>query len=136
MRISRERALKNVYKEVERHSIKIITDADPEIAEYMDNAAVRQGVRPEDMHAITLGTDTILIRKQYASDVRILREELIHTQQQVEGLLIDPGRDMIAAMELDARYQLLQNKDSWALTDEEAAEIEREIIAIRQKGRY
>ena len=98
----------------------------------MDSAAVRQGVRPEDIHAITLGTDTILIRKQYASDVRVLREELIHTQQQIEGLSIDPGRDIITAMEVDARYQLLQNKDSWALADEEAAEIEREIIAKRQ----
>ena len=88
------------------------------------------------MPAITLGTDTILIRERYANNVRVLREELIHTQQQIKGLLVDPGRSVITTMELDARYQLLQNKDSWALTDEEVAEIEKEITVITQKGRY
>jgi hypothetical protein len=136
MRPSRERALEDVYSEAEQRSIKIITDADPEVAEYMDHAAARQGIRPEDMHAITLGTDTILIRERFAGNVRVLREELIHTQQQIKGLQVDPGRDVITTMELDARYQLLQNKDSWALTAEEIAEIEREIIVITQKGRY
>ena len=61
---------------------------------------------------------------------------MIHTRQQIRGLSVDAERNLITAMELDARYQLLQNKDNWALTDEEIAEIEREIIVIVRKGRY
>ena len=136
MRLSREQALKDVHREAEQLGIKIITDTDPEIAEYMNHAATRQAIQPEDMHAITLGTEIILIRERFAGNVRVLREELIHTQQQIKGLSIDAGRDIITAMELDARYQLLQNKDSWALTDEEVAEIKREIMVTTQKGRY
>lgn len=45
------------------------------------------------MHAITLG-DTIVIRETHASNVRILREELIHAEQQASGVAI-AGRDTI-----------------------------------------
>ncbi len=136
MRPSRKQALLSAYGEAERRGIRIITDADPEIAAYMDHAAARQDISPENMHAITLGSDTIVIREQYADNVRVLREELIHTQQQINGLLIGTGGDLITAMELEARYRLLQNKDIWALTDEEIDEIEREIAVITKKGRY
>jgi hypothetical protein len=132
---TRAQALDAVYKDAERLGVKIITDADPEIKAYMDNAAKREGIPPEDMHAITLG-DTIVIRRQHADNVRVLREELIHTQQQAEGFAVGPDRDTITEMELDARRQLLENKEKWALTDEEAAEVEREIAAIKQRGRY
>ncbi len=134
-RPARAQALQDVYDEAERCGVQILTDADPEIKLYMDNAAKREGVPPEGMHAITLG-DIILIRQQHAANVRVLREELIHTQQQREGFTVGPGRDTITAMELDARRQLLSNKDTWALTNEEVAEIEHEIATIQKRGRY
>jgi hypothetical protein len=134
-RLTRAQALQDVHNEAERLGVKIITDADSEIKAYMDNAAKREGIAPEDMHAITLG-DTIVIRQQYADNVRVLREELIHTQQQAEGFALVPGRDIITALELDARYQLLANKEKWALTGEEVSEIEWEIAKINERGRY
>jgi hypothetical protein len=135
-RVSREQALADVLAEAERLGVKILTDEDPEIKAYMNDAARREGVAPEGMHAITLGSDTIVIRKEYAENVRVLREELIHTQQQMEGLSVGAGEDMITAMELDARRKLLENVDNWALTDEEVTEIAREIATIEKRGRY
>lgn len=54
-RPARAQALQDVYDEAERCGVQLLTDADPEIKAYMDNAAKREGVPPEGMHAITLG---------------------------------------------------------------------------------
>ena len=132
-RPTREQALKDVYAEADKKGVKILTDADPEIKAYMDNAAARQGT---EVHAITLGDDTIVVREEYANNIRVLREELIHTQQQTSGFPIDSSGDLTTQMELDARRQLLDNKDSWALTDDEVKEVQSEISTILQRGRY
>ena len=132
-RPTREQALKDVYAEADKKGVKILTDADPEIKAYMDNAGARQGT---EVHAITLGDDTIVVREEYANNVRVLREELIHTQQQTSGFPIDSSGDLTTQMELDARRQLLDNKDSWALTDDEVKEVQSEISTILQRGRY
>lgn len=136
MSISREQALKDVLSEAKQRQIQILTDADPEIKAYMDNAGARQGIQPASMHAITLSPDTIVIRQQYANNVRVLREEMIHTQQQAEGITIEPGSDLVTRMELDARRQLLANSKKWALTPEEIDEIQREIRLIIRRGKY
>jgi len=134
-RPTRAQALRDLYNEAKQLGVEIVTDADPDIKAYMDNAAKREGVPPKDMHAITLG-DTIVVRQEHADNVRVLREELIHSQQQASGMTVGPGRRAITEMELDARRQLLENKDKWQLTDAEAAEIEREISRIIERGRY
>ena len=132
---ARAQALDDVYREAGERGVAILTDADPDVRRYMDDAARREGVAPDELYAVTLG-DTILVRQSHASDVRTLREELIHTVQQADGLEIARGMDHRTAMELDARRQLLENRDAWALTDDEVAAIEREIRIIEDRGRY
>ena len=132
---ARARALDDVYREAKERGVVILTDADPDIRLYMDDAARREGVAPDELYAVTLG-DTILVRQSHATDVRTLREELIHTIQQADGLEIGSGMDHRTAMELDARRQLLENREAWALTNDEVAAIEREISIIEDRGRY
>lgn len=132
---SRAEALDRLYREAENQGIEIITDADPEIRDYMNHRARSEGVAPEDLHAINLG-DTIVVREAHADDVRVLREEMIHAEQQRAGIEISPGMNERTAMELDARRQMIANADEYGLTPEEVIEIEREITIIIERGSY
>ncbi|WP_288585410.1 hypothetical protein [uncultured Methylobacterium sp.] len=132
--VTREQALAEVRADAARDGIEIMTDADPEVKRYMDDAARREGIDPDALHALTLG-DMIFVREARQDDVRVLREELIHTAQQ-RGMEIGVDTDPRTSSELDAREELLKNAERWALTPEEINEIQQEIIDINSRGKY
>ncbi|KMO27453.1 hypothetical protein [Methylobacterium aquaticum] len=132
--VTREQALAEVRADAARDGIEIMTDADPEVKRYMDDAARREGIDPDALHALTLG-DMIFVREARQDDVRVLREELIHTAQQ-RGMEIGVDTDPRTSSELDAREELLKNAERWALTPEEINEIQQEIIEIKSRGKY
>ena len=132
--VTRAEALAEVRAEAARRNIGILTDADPEVKAYMDAAAKREGVAPEDLHASTIG-DTIMVREAVADDVRVLREEMIHVDQQ-QNMQIGVGVDTRVDAEIAARQTMLDNAKDWALTQDEINEITREIETIRDRGRY
>lgn len=132
--VTRAEALAEVRAEAARRNIGILTDADPEVKAYMDAAAKREGVAPEDLHASTIG-DTIMVREAVADDVRVLREEMIHVDQQ-QNMQIGVGVDTRVDAEIAARQTMLDNAKNWALTPDEINEITREIETIRDRGRY
>jgi len=70
------------------------------------------------------------VRPQYASNIRILREELIHVQQQREGI------NSVVEAEIQARELMIQARDHWGITDGNVQEMMREIEQMRQTGRY
>lgn len=96
--------------------IPILTEADPEVTRYMDDAARREGVAPDAMHGLTIG-DLIFVRESKQNDVRVLREEFIHTEQQ-KGVAVGIGIDSRTSFEIDARKILLENAERWSLTPE------------------
>lgn len=104
-----------------------------EAEEYLDWAAEVQGVAPERMQAVSIG-DVIMIRQVHVTNVRILREELIHVRQQQAG--IEMSREVITAGELMARYELIRNRHQWGLTHQEIREVIHEIRLLRLTGRY
>jgi hypothetical protein len=70
------------------------------------------------------------VRPQYASNIRILREELIHVQQQREGI------NSVVEAEIQARELMIQARDRWGITDGNVQDMMREIEQMRQTGRY
>ena len=82
MNVSRDQALFELLEEAREHGITIHSDAEAE--ELLDWAAMRHGQRPEKYHAVTFGQD-IFVRAQYAGELRVLREEMIHVEQQRAG---------------------------------------------------
>ena len=87
----------------------------------------------EQLHAAAIG-DVIMVRHAYISNVRILREELLHVQQQRAGM--EASRSAITAGELAARYTLIRQRHQWGLTHEEIREVIHEIRQLRGTGRY
>lgn len=132
----RAQALKELEQEAVAKGVAILDDSDPDTKAYMDWAARNQGVDPKDLHASTMG-DTILVRKEHRNNVRTLREELIHTDQQREGKVeVGPGIDTRTANELEAREKIVENADDWGISDAELEEVEKEIRLIKERGRY
>lgn len=129
MSTSREQALKDLLTEAAAGGIVIHTDA--EAQRLLDWAAAQQGVPPENFQAVTLGGD-IFVRPEYAENVRVLREELIHVTQQAAGI----GTDQIVQAEIEARLQIIMNRRQWAITNEEVREMIDEIRQMRKTGRY
>ena len=116
--------------------IEIFTDADPEMKVYMDNAAKREGVKPEYLHAITIG-DNIVVRQSQANDVRVLREEMTHVQQQRGGkVVLGANLDNRVYLEIEAREELISSADDFGLSPSDVVDLKKEIETIKQKGEY
>ncbi len=105
--------------------------SDEEAQAYLDFAAKQRGLSAESIHAVAIGDD-ILIRKAYAENARVLREEWIHIQQQRRGL----ASNRIVEAEIEAREMMIRNRRKWTITNEEVREIIREIRQMRERGRY
>lgn len=129
MSVPREQALRELLEEARRDGVAIVSDQ--EAQEYLDWTAHRRKVPPESIQAVTLG-DVIYIRPELADNVRVLREELIHAAQQRSGIT----SDQILEAELEARREMIRNRDRWSITDDEVSEIEAEIRRIEESGRY
>lgn len=125
----REQALRELLAEMQKDGIEIHSDS--EAQQYLDFAAKQRGISLKSAHAVTLGSD-ILIRKSYLENARVLREEWIHVQQQKRGL----ASNQIVEAEIEARVLMIQNRRRWAITNEEAREMIREIRQMRERGRY
>jgi len=108
-------------------NLDITIHSDDEAQEYLDWCPRRYGAPPENYHAVTLGND-IYVRPQYADNLRILREELIHVQQQREGI------GSVVDAEIQARELIIQFRDRWGITDSDVRDMMREIERMRQTG--
>lgn len=129
MSISRGQALRELLAEAKRSGITI--HADDEAEALLDWAAMREGAPLENYQAVTFGDD-IFVRRQYARNVRVLREEMIHVAQQRAGI----SADEIIRAEAEARFEMIRNRHRWALTNEEIREMVEEIRRVRRSGRY
>lgn len=127
--VPREKALKNLLKEAKNIGASI--HSDEEAVRYLDWRAKQMGVDPESIHAVTLGDD-IFVRPQYAENVRVLREELVHVYQQRDGADITK----VVELEIDARLELIRNRNNWGITNNEVREMIQEIRQMRKTGRY
>ena len=128
MNVSREQALIELLKEARERGITIHSDAEAE--ELLEWAAMRDGQRPEKYHAVTLRQD-IFVRAAYASDLRVLREEMIHVEQQRAGI----GTDQIIAAEIEARQLMIKNRRRWAFTNREIRAMIKEIRLLNRRLR-
>jgi uncharacterized Zn-binding protein involved in type VI secretion len=127
----RPQALAELLEEARLKGVEI--KADEEAVAYLDWAARAQGIDPANMHAVTLGDDLIMVRPEFADNPRVLREELIHTEQCRAGQV---GSDSVVANEIAAREAMIQNADEWGITPEEVVEMQREIQVMRETGKY
>ena len=125
----REKALQDLLEEIEKGGVEI--HSDEEAQAYLDFAAKQRGILPKSVHAVAIGDD-ILVRKEYAENVRVLREEWIHIEQQRRGL----ASNEIVEAEIEARELMIQNRRNWAMTNAEVREMIREIRQMRERGRY
>ncbi|WP_081505499.1 toxin glutamine deamidase domain-containing protein [Nocardia cyriacigeorgica] len=127
----RAQALEEVLADCERDGVEVRSN--DEAQEYLDYCARVSGMDPESIHAVTLGSDLIMVRPEHATNVRILREEWIHTRQAAAGSVSSAS---VVANEIEAREMILANRHQWAITDEEVDEILREIAHMRETGSY
>jgi len=124
--VSREQALFELLEEARERGIAIHSDAEAE--ELLDWAAMRDGQRPERYHAVALGED-IFVRAAYAGDIRMLREEMIHVEQQRAGI----GTDQILEAEIEARQLMIKNRRRWAFTNREIRAMIKEIRLLSRR---
>jgi hypothetical protein len=129
MSVSRQKALTELIEEAKRSGISIHTDSEAE--ELLDWAARRDGAPPESYQAVAFGKD-IFVRPQYANDVRVLREEMIHVEQQRAGI----ATNQILTAEIQTRLLMIANRRQWALSNDEVREMIGEIRLLRLRGRY
>ena len=135
-RASPDEALADVLREIAERDIEVIVISEnPEALRYLEHAARRWGVPPERIAATSLG-DIIVVRDEYRYDVRTLREEIIHIDQQADRRVSadTAGVQGRAELEIEAREQLIENADRWGLSDEQVDELHREIEDLRRKG--
>jgi hypothetical protein len=125
----REQALKELLEEARKADVIIQSDAEAE--RYLDLAAKRYGGNPADYHAVTIG-DVIFVRPQYAENVRVLREELIHVFQQRGGMSVTDA----VAQEIEARLMMIARRHQWSMTVDEVKEMIAEVRQMRETGRY
>jgi hypothetical protein len=92
------------------------------------------GATPGSHHAVAVGDDLIYVRPEYATNVRVLREELLHVLQMRGGLEVGIGGYGINEAEIAVREALIQNASRWGLTDAEVQELKREIEIILRGG--
>jgi hypothetical protein len=72
------------------------------------------------------------VRPEYAENVRVPREELIHVAQQAAVV----ATDQLVRAEIEARLQIIMNRHRWAITDDEVREMIKEVRQMRKTGRY
>ena len=125
----REKALQELLEEMQKGGVEI--HSDKEAQAYLDFAAKHRGIPPKSVHAVAIGDD-ILVRKEYAENVRILREEWIHIEQQRRGL----ASNEIVEAEIEARELMIKNRRNWAITNNEVREMMWEIRQMRERGKY
>jgi hypothetical protein len=127
--LERQAALDTLLTEADQKGITI--HSDEEAQAYLDWSARVRGENPEDLHAVTLGDD-IFIRAELRDNVRILREEMVHVEQQRQGA---PSSDLVT-LEIEARLELIRNRQRWSLTNDEIRQIIDEIRTMRETGKY
>ena len=127
--VPRPKALKKLKKEMREKGVGVHTDEEAQAL--LDYFAKQKGIAAESMHAVTLGDD-IFVRLEYADNVRVLREEFIHTQQQRKG----QSSNQIVEAEIEAREMIIKNRREWEITDEEVREMIIEIRRMREIERY
>ena len=132
IQVSREQALKDVLREADELEVEIRSDQEAE--EYLDYAARMSGIKAHQMHAATLGSDLIMVRKLHLNNPRILREELLHTQQQKKGISISSAS--VTNAEIEVRIVMLQNRYKWGITEAEAQEMIEDVRLIEKRGGY
>jgi hypothetical protein len=125
----REEAVRNIFDEARQKNIFI--HADDEAEAYLNFRARQQGVPPETLGAATLGDD-IFIRARLAVNPRVLREEMIHVEQQRAGI----GSDATVQGEISARLEIIRNYGNWGISNKEIWEMLADIGQIRRTGRY
>jgi len=125
----RKQALEELLTEAKKGNISI--NSDSEAQALLNWAAKNQGVPPENIHAVTIGSE-IFVRPQYAENVRVLREELIHVSQQRAGI----STDKLVQGEIEARLMMIKNRHKWGMTNEEIREMIKEVRQISRTGRY
>ncbi len=74
----------------------------------------------------------IFVRNSQAKNVRVLREELLHTHQQKPGFAITH----LTQAEIDVREKMISNGSKWGISPEEIEEIKNEVSVIKSRGRY
>jgi len=121
-------------REANRLGIEI--DSGEDAVAYLNWYERTAGATPGSHHAVAVGTDLIYVRPEYAANVRVLREEILHVLQQWGGLEIGAGGHGIAEAEVAVRQTLMQNARRWGLTPTEVRELQREIELILQRGGY
>ena len=80
--------------------------------------------------AVTYG-DAILVRPAYENDPLVLREELIHVQQQSEGMV---SSNNAVELEISAREQMIANAGQWGITPDEVSMLQSEIQTMKDQG--
>jgi hypothetical protein len=126
----REQALKELLDQAKAGGIEI--RADEEAQQYLDWCAKRAEAPPEAFHAVTLG-DLIFVRPEHAASVRVLREELIHVEQQQRPPDEQPGP---LEAEIEARLMMIHNRYQWGITQEEVQEMLEEVRKMKETGKY
>ena len=127
---SREQALHDLVEEAAKSNI--IIHSDEEAQALLDWSARQAGEAPENFHAVTIGGEDIFVRPQYAENVRVLREEMIHIFQQRAGT----ATNEIVEKEIEARLLMIRFRQQWSITNDEVREMIREIRQMRRTGRY
>jgi hypothetical protein len=102
-----------------------------EAIEFLDGAARRYGGDPADYHAVTLG-DIIMVRPEYAADLRVLTEELLHVCQQ-KGMT---KATTVVEQEIEARLVMIANRNTIGLSHKEITDMIAEVRHMRATGRY
>lgn len=129
LRTPREEALRALLLEAQHEDIRI--DAGDEAQRLLDWAARASGANPADYHAVTIG-DAVFARPDYADNVRVLREELIHVYQQRAGA----SSGDIVEHEIAARLQMVRSRHRWGITNNEVREMIWEVREMRRRERY
>ena len=62
--------------------------------------------------------------------MRVLREEMIHVEQQRKGI----ATDQILKAEIQARLLMIEKRHRWALSNDEVRELIGEIRLLRLRG--
>jgi hypothetical protein len=127
----REVALRELLDEAQRAGVTI--RADEEAQRLLDWAARAAGENPANYHAVTIGGD-IFVRPQFADNVRVLREELIHVYQQSAGMEV--SAQAVVGAEIEARLMMIARRHAWSMTNDEVREMIQEVRRMRATGRY
>lgn len=129
MYTSRAQALLDVMADA--HQAGAVVHADEEANQLLDFLARKNGELPENYNAVTLGDD-IFVRPQYADNVRVLREELVHVFQQRAGV----STSSTFEKEIQARLMIIGSRQGWGITNNEVREMIQEIHQMRATGKY